>query len=65
MIIAANKIDTPKGKENYEILVKKFPDLIIIPCSADSELALREAAKANMIEYVPGDTDFKITGNSE
>lgn len=63
MIIAANKIDTPKGKENYEILVKKFPDLIIIPCSADSELALREAAKANMIEYVPGDIDFKITGN--
>jgi ribosome-binding ATPase len=63
MIIAANKIDTPKGKENYEILVKKFPDLIIIPCSADSELALREAAKANMIEYIPGDTDFKIIGN--
>jgi ribosome-binding ATPase len=63
MIIAANKIDTPKGKENYEKLVRRFPDLIIIPCSADSELALREAAKANMIEYIPGDTDFKITGN--
>jgi len=63
MIIAANKIDTPKGKENYEKLVKRFPDLIIIPCSADSELALREAAKANMIEYIPGDKDFKIIGN--
>ena len=63
MIIAANKIDTPKGKENYELLVRKFPDLIIIPCSADSELALREAAKANMIEYIPGDTDFKVIGN--
>lgn len=63
MIIAANKIDTPKGKENYELLVKRFPNLIIIPCSADSELALREAVKANMIEYIPGDTDFKIIGN--
>jgi ribosome-binding ATPase len=63
MIIAANKIDTMKGKENYELLVKKFPNLIIVPCSADSELALREAAKANMIEYIPGDTDFKVIGN--
>jgi ribosome-binding ATPase len=63
MIIAANKIDTPKGKENYEMLTKKFPDMLIVPCSADSELALREAAKANLIEYIPGEKDFKITGN--
>jgi len=63
MIIAANKVDTFKGKENYEKLKKKFPNLIIIPCSADSELALREAAKAGLIEYIPGDNDFKIIGN--
>ncbi|MDD5700033.1 MAG: redox-regulated ATPase YchF [Candidatus Nanoarchaeia archaeon] len=63
MIIAANKIDMPKGKENYEKLKKKFPNLMIIPCSADSELALREAAKAQLIEYIPGDRDFKIIGN--
>jgi len=63
MIIAANKIDMEKGKENLEILKKKFPDLNIIPCSADSELALREAAKLNLIEYIPGDKDFKIIGN--
>ncbi len=63
MIIAANKIDMEKGKENLEILKKKFPDLNIIPCSADSELALREAAKLNFIEYIPGDKDFKIIGN--
>ncbi len=63
MIIAANKVDTIKGKENYEKLREKFPDMIIIPCSADSELALREAAKAGLIEYIPGDRDFKIIGN--
>lgn len=63
MIIAANKIDTPKGKENYELLKKRFPNLIIIPCSADSELALREAAKAGLIEYIPGETNFIIKGN--
>ena len=62
MIIAANKVDTEKGKENFEKLVKEFPDLMIVPCSADSELALREAAKANLIEYIPGDADFKIKG---
>ena len=63
MIIAANKIDTEKGKENYEKIKKEFSDLIIIPCSADSELALREAGKAGLIEYIPGENDFKIVGS--
>ena len=62
MIIAANKIDTGKGKENYEKLKKQFPDLVIIPCSADSELALREAAKLELIDYIPGERDFVIKG---
>jgi ribosome-binding ATPase YchF (GTP1/OBG family) len=61
-IIAANKIDLEKSFANYELLKMKFPGLKIIPCSADSELALREAAKANLIEYVPGEKDFKIVG---
>jgi len=62
MIIAANKVDTEKGNENYNKLKDEFPDLMIIPCSADSELALREAAKAGLIDYIPGETDFKIKG---
>ncbi len=60
MIIAANKIDAPNGKENYEKLKKSFPDAKIIPCSADSELALREAAKNDMINYIPGERNFEI-----
>jgi len=60
MIIAANKIDTTEGKNNYEKLKKKFPDRIMIPCSADSELALREAAKHNLIDYVAGERSFEI-----
>jgi hypothetical protein len=60
MIIAANKIDAEKGQDNFEKLKKTFPDLVIIPCSADSELALREAAKHGLIEYIPGDIDFRI-----
>ncbi|MEK6925944.1 MAG: redox-regulated ATPase YchF [Nanoarchaeota archaeon] len=60
MIIAANKIDTEKGRDNYLRLKKAFPDIMIVPCSADSELALRQAAKTGIIEYVPGDRNFKI-----
>jgi len=39
-----------------------YPDLMIIPCSSDSELALREASKAGLIEYVPGSKDFEVKG---
>lgn len=60
MIIAANKVDTPEGHENFQKLRADFPNLLIVPCSADSELALRQAAKAGLIEYVPGENDFKI-----
>ena len=63
MIIAANKIDLEKGEENYKKLKTKFPHLIFVPCSADFELALREASKAELIEYIPGETDFKIKGD--
>jgi ribosome-binding ATPase len=62
MILAANKVDLDKGKENYEKLIKNFPDMIIVPCSADSELALREASKAGLIDYIPGETKFEIKG---
>lgn len=60
MIIAANKIDIPGSEKNLERLKKEFPDYMIIPCSAESELALREAAKHNLIEYIPDNNDFNI-----
>lgn len=63
MIIAANKVDTEKGLENYNKIKKEFPELMIIPCSADSELALREAAKSELVEYIPGERTFEIKGN--
>ena len=62
MIIAANKIDMEKGDENFKKLKNKFPHLTIIPCSSDSELALREAAKLGFIDYIPGEKDFEIKG---
>ena len=62
MIIAANKIDLPTAQANIEKIKKEFPDHILIPCSAESELALKEAAKKELIKYIPGEKDFKIIG---
>jgi len=60
MIIAANKCDRPSAKANLDNMKKAYPELIIIPCSADSELALREANYHKLIKYIPGDKDFEI-----
>ncbi|MCK5022634.1 MAG: redox-regulated ATPase YchF [Candidatus Aenigmarchaeota archaeon] len=60
MIIAANKADIPGAKENLEKLKKEFPHYDIIPCSAESELALKEADKHDLINYIPGNKDFEI-----
>ena len=60
MILAANKCDKPNAKENLKKLKETYPNLTIIPCSADSELALREATKAELITYIPGDSEFQM-----
>lgn len=36
---------------------------MIVPCSAESELALREAARDNKIEYVAGEKNFIVHGD--
>jgi ribosome-binding ATPase YchF (GTP1/OBG family) len=62
MIIAANKIDMPIAQANFERLKKEFPDSLIVPCSSESELALKEAAKHGLIKYIPGENDFEAIG---
>jgi len=62
MIIAANKMDIPVADENLKRLQKEFPEYVIVPCSAESELALKEAAKKEMIKYIPGNNNFEIIG---
>lgn len=65
MIIAANKADVPGADKNLERIQKDFPDHIIIPCSAESELALKEAAKHGIIDYIPGEKEFSIKDESK
>ncbi|MHA1703913.1 MAG: redox-regulated ATPase YchF [Promethearchaeota archaeon] len=60
MIIAANKADHPNSEANVKKMQEEFPELMIYPCSADSELALRQAAKAELIEYIPGEDHFEV-----
>jgi len=63
-IIAANKIDVEGAAENLERLRNEFPGKKIFPCFAEGELALRRAANKGLVEYIPGDTGFRITGSA-
>jgi len=60
MIIAANKADLCKDLD----IIKKITD-VVVPCSAETELLLRKATKAGMIDYTSGDTGFKINEEKE
>jgi len=60
IVVVANKADiAPEG--NIERL-REAAD-IVVPATADGELALRNAAKAGVIGYDPGDEAFEITGD--
>ena len=55
IVVAANKADIAPA-QNLEALTKAGS----IPVAADYELALRNASKAGLIAYRPGDTKFTI-----
>jgi len=59
ILLFGNKIDKDKDK-NFERLSEKYD---IIPGFADGELALHLATKSGIIDYLPGDNDFKILKN--
>ncbi|HDO21018.1 MAG TPA: TGS domain-containing protein, partial [Candidatus Bathyarchaeota archaeon] len=47
-------------EENYEKMVEEFGRSIVVPCSAEAELALRRAEQKKLIKYVPGMEMFKV-----
>jgi len=63
IIIAANKIDLPESEENLKKLKEGFPDLTIIPTSAVSEIALKNANEKGLIDYF--DNKFIIKDTSK
>ena len=56
MIIAANKADLC---EDLDIVEKISNNYTTIPCSAETELMLRKAAKSGLIQYVSGSNNFQ------
>lgn len=60
VIIAANKIDVPIAADYVKELKKRFGDENVIPVSALGEYILRKAAQNGLIEYIPGDSSFRV-----
>ena len=60
VLIAANKADLCNDLGIIKEISEDFPT---IPSSAETELLLKKAAKAGLIDYIPGDSNFK--GNAD
>lgn len=58
IIIVANKIDSPQAEKNIRRLQDKYD--LVVPASAQSELALVNARKAGLINYTSGEDHFTI-----
>ncbi|MBA4452195.1 MAG: redox-regulated ATPase YchF [Nitrosopumilaceae archaeon] len=61
IIIAANKADLCKDID----IIKKIDESFVVPCSAETELLLRKASKAGIINYSPGEEKFSLVEGKE
>jgi len=64
--VAANKADSTSQETWLEIkeVIKKNGG-IVVPTSAEAELALRRASRSGLINHIPGESNFEITQNGE
>ena len=60
--IAANKADISISEANIDALKQKHE--IVIPCTSEGEILLRNAAKHGVVHYLPGDKSFEIRNNA-
>lgn len=60
ILIAANKADLCG-----DLGILDRIELRSVPCSAESELLLRKASKAGLVEYVPGTDSFTIKSDAD
>lgn len=61
VIIAANKADIPPADQNIEKMKKG--GRLVIPCASEAELLLRKATSKGLIDYLAGDTSFRVKEN--
>lgn len=59
-VIAANKADLPEAEEGIKRLREAFPEVPVIPVAAAAELALKKGSERGIIDYLPGEDDFRI-----
>lgn len=52
IVIAANKIDLPQARKNFDQLKEKLENFT--PTSAEAEIALKKANEKGLIDYLPG-----------
>jgi ribosome-binding ATPase YchF (GTP1/OBG family) len=62
ILIAANKADLCK---DLTVVEKIKNNSKVILCSAETELLLRKASKAGLVNYIPGDAGFTLKENVE
>ena len=62
MIVAANKADLCEELDVTKNISKNFTT---VPCSAETELMLKKAAKARLIKYIPGSSNFQGREDTE
>ncbi|WP_224335941.1 redox-regulated ATPase YchF [Haloprofundus halobius] len=60
IVLVANKVDIAP-EENIRRL--RETDKLVVPATADGELALRRAAEAGIVDYDPGDENFELVGD--
>ena len=65
MVIAANKMDLPEARENWNQITEDpaYDHLTFVPVSAHAEKALKNGTEQNVLEYVPGASNFEITAD--
>ncbi len=64
-LIVANKMDVPEATKNFEKIREAYHDMIVVPCSAESELTLRRAEQSGVITYLPGEERFDLVKDAK
>jgi len=65
MLISFNKCDISTDKDLKKAKEIEKKGYIVVPTSAESELALNNASKSGLIKYNPGSSSFKILNEKE
>jgi len=65
MVVVANKMDTPEARENYAAITSdpEYDHLEIVPASAHAEKALKNGDEQGVLDYLPGNDEFDVTGD--